>query len=451
MNRFLTLGAVLAVSAMCTADLAAQAKPADPTKAVIRANKEFTVRGGLPNFYKKLADGKHVKIAYFGGSITAQNGWRPQSLDYFRKLYPKAKVDQINAAIGGTGSALGAFRIEHDVLRHKPDLVFVEFAVNDAGTGPVGIRRAMEGIVRHIWRALPETDICFVYTFTANDLQNLLKGKMKRSTSVMEDVADYYNIPSIHMGLGAVELARQGKLIMKADSKGMTKVSGKDLNISADVPITKDGKIPFSKDGVHPYENTGHVLYTNALKKALPEIAKAGKPATHLPLPAPVMKDNYEFSKVVSLDAPGIKLSGPVVKQTDKDIPARSFMNRMPGIWKLAPGATIEFKFKGTMASLYNLIGPGCGLMEITVDGQKPRNARLFDPYCTYYRIANMGLLGLSADKVHTVKIKILDQTFDKRKILFKHNQPDFDKNPQKYAGKDAYIGAIFILGDIVK
>ena len=123
----------------------------------------------------------------------------------------------------------------------------------------------------------------------------------------------------------------------------------------------------------------------------------------------------------------------------------------MPGIWKLAPGATVEFKFKGTMASLYNLIGPGCGMAEITIDGGKPRTVRFFDPYCTYYRIANMGLLGLTADKVHTVKIKILDQTFDKRKILFKHNQPDFDKNPQKYAGKDAYIGAIFILGDIVK
>ena len=36
-----------------------------------------------------------------------------------------------DAAIGGTGSQLGVFRLERDVLRRKPDLVFLDFTAND--------------------------------------------------------------------------------------------------------------------------------------------------------------------------------------------------------------------------------------------------------------------------------------------------------------------------------
>ena len=79
---FASLAALLlALPGICPA---APAK--DLRKVEIRKPVELNVRGGLPNFYQKLESGKPVKIAYFGGSITAQNGWRPQSLDYFRKL-----------------------------------------------------------------------------------------------------------------------------------------------------------------------------------------------------------------------------------------------------------------------------------------------------------------------------------------------------------------------------
>ena len=141
----------LLMGAAVTEIAAAPAQVRDWNKVEIRKPVDWCVRGGLPNFNKKLRAGEPVRIAYFGGSITAQNGWRPQSLEYFRSLSPSRKADEIHAAIGGTGSELGAFRLEQDVLRHKPDLVFVEFAVNDAGTSPYRIRQSMEGIVRHIW------------------------------------------------------------------------------------------------------------------------------------------------------------------------------------------------------------------------------------------------------------------------------------------------------------
>ena len=77
----------------------------DLSKVEIRKPVELNIRGGLPNFYQKLESGKPVRIAYFGGSITAQNGWRPQSLDYFRKLYPNSRIDQIHAAEPDPNSA----------------------------------------------------------------------------------------------------------------------------------------------------------------------------------------------------------------------------------------------------------------------------------------------------------------------------------------------------------
>ena len=38
----------------------------------------------------------------------------------------------LNAVISGTGSDLGAFRVSEQLLKYKPDLIFIEFAVNGA-------------------------------------------------------------------------------------------------------------------------------------------------------------------------------------------------------------------------------------------------------------------------------------------------------------------------------
>src|ERR1700682_5589322 len=110
----------------------------DPAAAPVH---ECRPRAGLPNFLAKAATpGAEIKVAYFGGSITAQPGWRPKTLAHFQKNWPAAKFSEITAAIGGTASDLGVFRLGQDVLDKNPDLVFVEFAVNDGGAAPDQIR-----------------------------------------------------------------------------------------------------------------------------------------------------------------------------------------------------------------------------------------------------------------------------------------------------------------------
>ena len=181
------------------------------------AAQECRPRNGVPNFLAKVrlprAD---VRVAFLGGSITEQPGWRPKTSAYFKQIYPEPRFSEINAAIGGTGSELGVYRLRHDVLDFKPDLLFIEFATNDGGTPPLRIQRCMEGIVRQTWKALPKCDICFVYTLVESAAGPMLDAKFQPAASAMEAVADEYGIPSIHMAMEVARLAKEGKLIWAA-------------------------------------------------------------------------------------------------------------------------------------------------------------------------------------------------------------------------------------------
>lgn len=63
---------------------------------------------GLPNFFTKIQFGDSIRVAYLGGSITAQPGWWVYSLNWMKERFPYAKFSEINAAIGGTVADLGA-------------------------------------------------------------------------------------------------------------------------------------------------------------------------------------------------------------------------------------------------------------------------------------------------------------------------------------------------------
>lgn len=78
-------------------------------------------------------------MIFFGASLTwGANATDPQQTSYRARVaqrmeahYPAAHFTFRDAAIGGTGSQLGAFRMDRDVLRYHPDLVFLDFSAND--------------------------------------------------------------------------------------------------------------------------------------------------------------------------------------------------------------------------------------------------------------------------------------------------------------------------------
>lgn len=87
---------------------------------------------------EKAGKGLETTIAYFGGSITeGYNGgpdkcFAKSTCDYFAQNFGKGNnVNYVNAGMAGTSSTIGLVRVERDVLKYKPDIIFVEFAVND--------------------------------------------------------------------------------------------------------------------------------------------------------------------------------------------------------------------------------------------------------------------------------------------------------------------------------
>jgi lysophospholipase L1-like esterase len=409
------------------------------TVAQVRSDplSECQVRAGLPNLFAKLATTNTVRIAYLGGSITAQEGWRPKTLKWFKDQFPGAKVQQINAAIGGTGSDLGVFRLKHDVLDHDPDLLFVEFAVNDSGAPPAQIHRCMEGIVRQTWRHDPQTDVCFVYTLAGNMLDTLKQEKLPQSMMAMEQIAEHYSIPSVNMGLEVARLEKAGKLVFKGE---LPKTDAAKAGIG--------DRIVFSPDAVHPYPETGHQLYLEAVVRSMEKIRKPGTWGPHV-LPAPFVSDNWESATMLLLNR--AKLS-PGWQRLDasKDTIAKRFGNRLPEMWKATqPGESISFRFRGTTAKIYDLLGPDCGQVILKVDDQaavvKPR----FDSFCTYHRLATLSIAEGLSNTVHQVELTIHPEQPDKAKILSQRNEKIDD--PKRFDGTTWYAGAILLVGDLVE
>jgi len=397
---------------------------------------EFQVRDGLSNVFGKLETGKQVRIAYLGGSITAQDGWRPKTLKWFQEQYPNATISEINAAIGGTGSDLGVFRLGHDVLRHQPDLLFVEFAVNDGGAPPHRIQQAMEGIVRQTYAADAETDICFVYTMVAGWTKTLRDGKFPQAASAMEAVADHYGIPSIHMGLETARMEGEGKLIFTAEKP----------KTDAEKAAIGD-KIIFSPDGVHPYTDTGHELYLQAVVRGMEAIRKAGKPRTHV-LGEPLVADHWQAAKMVALGKANLSEGWRKLNPNEHSL-AKRFANRMPDLYFTnQPGESITITFKGTGLRIYDLLGPDCGQVLVKLDGKEGKIVPRFDAYCTYHRLATLTVAENLPEGVHTVSLQVHPDQPDKVKILAKRSQKIDD--PKRYDDTAWYAGAILMIGDIV-
>ncbi len=165
----------------------------------------------LNNTYYQLKTANKLNIAYLGGSVTdgfsfddsctSNDSWRAQTTNWFKSQYPSAKITETNAGIGGTGSMYGAYRVIRDLklqsATEKPDLVFVEFAVNDQYDTYVNTTPDvyMESIVRTIYQYAPQADIVmvFVTNSTTKDTEFTAKAAHKK-------IADVYQIPYIDVG-----------------------------------------------------------------------------------------------------------------------------------------------------------------------------------------------------------------------------------------------------------
>jgi acyl-CoA thioesterase I len=69
-----------------------------------------------------------------------------------KKTYPFAVINIILTCMGGENSQQGAKRFKRQVLNHRPDVLFIDYALNDTGIGIAASRKAMEYMIREALR-----------------------------------------------------------------------------------------------------------------------------------------------------------------------------------------------------------------------------------------------------------------------------------------------------------
>jgi acyl-CoA thioesterase-1 len=113
---------------------------------------------------KDLASGCNVTIVALGDSITAGYAVRRGFPSFWKQMlvekYPDAKTEMINSGISGDTSSDGLARLDWSALAYEPDLVTINFGINDCvlGLGLEEFEMNFVEMVRRI-RAGPNSEI----------------------------------------------------------------------------------------------------------------------------------------------------------------------------------------------------------------------------------------------------------------------------------------------------
>jgi len=173
-------------------------------------NEYNNYRKPLFNTYKKLVMDKKLNVTYFGGSVTAGYGasdpsktsWRAMIGQWLVDNFPDAEINNLSRALGESGTYLGAHRVKLDVIGSQPDLVFLEYSINDRyyGSSYEEAASQYETIVREIKQAYPDVDIVTVLVTDSGSFQYNKEGKLHPQAQAHEDIAAQYQIPTVHVG-----------------------------------------------------------------------------------------------------------------------------------------------------------------------------------------------------------------------------------------------------------
>lgn len=191
-----------------------------PTDFVSEAEMELadcfkgSKEDALAKVMKKASRKEAVTVAVIGGSITqgtissgdsdaAAAGAKCYAdifFSWWEETFPETEFTFINAGIGATDSYLGVHRVNRDVLEKKPDIVLVEFAVNDANT-PF-YKKTYDNLVRMIAKSENEPAVLLLFMAQTN------------GASAQENQAAIgfqYSLPMISYGNVMKEMLGSGK------------------------------------------------------------------------------------------------------------------------------------------------------------------------------------------------------------------------------------------------
>ena len=343
----------------------------DYEKMVDRSLLSVGAMTRMADVFQKAQNGEDITVAYIGGSIT--EGYNAGTTEFYAKTctdllqgyFPDITVTGVNAGISGTPSLLGNLRLERDVLSADPDIVFVEFAVNDGQEADY--KNAYESLVRTL--LTQEKDIAVVLLFTVLDSGYTCQEHMSK-------IGANYDLPMISVHDSVYEEIEAGKMTWQ----------------------------DYSNDQSHP-NAYGHKCITdfvdNYYQKVLPVVAEnVGEVSKELPDPVFSAKYmNMHYMDSATMD--GVELDG--FEQYDTH---GSFHNGW--MYRGTDGGSMKFTvdcsvlemvFKANNSDKY-------GTADIYVDGEKVKSvvSNMSDGWnnpVTAYLIDN------DSSAEHTVEIRM--------------------------------------------
>ncbi len=329
-------------------------------------------RRNIGRVLDKLRAGKAVTIGYLGGSITAGLGasdpartsYRALLTDWLRTRYPRSRISEINAAVGNTGSLYASMRTRRDVIAHKPDLVFIEFAVYDSIEREDVTKRALEGIVRQLLTVSQPPEIVLVYATSP---------ARRSSVEWHESVASYYRLPSINL---------QDRIWSLIDTGSASAAA-------------------LWKDGVNPSDE-GHRLLARLIGEFVIEQEKQSSSELVKTMQPPFLSDELTYGELIAVAQLKHDASWKNESVNDKTLPSNLLVADKSG-------AQFETIFEGTIVGLAYRAGPDGGTIECLIDG-KPAPAPLdrIDTYDATHHIATRIIAGGLGPGEHRLTIRVV-------------------------------------------
>jgi alpha-L-fucosidase len=355
----------------------------------------FKVRGGLAHSYAAITREKKATVAFLGGSITYNPGWRDAVCNYLKERYPDTYFHFVAAGIPSLGSLPHVFRLQQDVLdAGAVDLLFVETAVNDRvnGTDSITQVRALEGIVRHALRGRPSMDIVMMAFADPDKTKDYDAGKTPVEVSNQERVAEHYRLPSINLAREVHDKMQHGEFSWEKDFK--------DLHPS-----------PF-----------GQQLYFDNIKGLLEAaFGAAGGLGRRAPVGSvsPLDKASLDNGSYYSVEnarhADGWNLDKDW-KPSDSAHTRPGFVH-VPVLSAVRPGAELSLPFSGTAAGIAIVSGPDAGIISYSIDNGPPKTIDLYTQWSSKLHLPWYLLLGSGLkDGEHVLHITVSGEKNERSK-----------------------------------
>ena len=342
---------------------------------------------GLRNSQIRFERDKIGTIAFLGGSITQNGGWRDSICSYLQERFPETSFTFISAGIASMGTTPGAFRLERDLLsKGSVDLLFEEAAVNDATNGRSRDEqiRGMEGIIRHTLTANPATDIVVMHFVDQDKMNTYNRGEIPEVIRNFDLVTDHYNIGTINLALEVTRRINRGEFNWEDDFKD-----------------------------VHP-SPFGQGIYFRSIKAFLEEAYSpaltVSEQITPHNIPRAIDPYCYDRGEIIpfteAFDIKGFELHpnwSPV-----GNYGTRKGYSELDMLIGERAGDCFSFRFEGRAVGIMVAAGPDAGMIEYSIDGGEVQTADLFTRWSQQLYLPWYLTLAAELDQgPHTLELKI--------------------------------------------